>query len=403
MAAKSVLSGEKATPTTLIRHYEGYRSAPYWDGDAWRIGYGTDTVTTADGQVIKVKPGMTISRADAERDLARRTVQFQKVIIGQVSQGTWNGLAPNVQAGLTSVAYNYGSLPADVAAAVKTGNVEKIAAAVATHATDNGSLRQRRRLEEAAIIAGKDGNIYSTMQTAPAWAKNLSANDRIALLNGADTAITRSDTQQGINEREMQRQQEAMQFDQLLQSTAMMPPTEIAKLQQTLQDATKSPVDYIQHEAQLRQFEKAVAQRNKQIAADPAGFVATHDQTTQEAFTAAVQGNDPAAIDHYVATVQGMQTHLGIPAQNQRILPQSVADQIVSQFSDQSQPQSGQNSAQMMQQLAQKWGPHWPQVFNELAGKIPATAMVIGNMHHADQRLAAERLAVLSESQEVRS
>ena len=44
----------------LLRKKEGFRASPYWDKTANRIGYGSDTITRADGSVVKVRPGMTV-------------------------------------------------------------------------------------------------------------------------------------------------------------------------------------------------------------------------------------------------------------------------------------------------------------------------------------------------------
>lgn len=199
--ARSVLSGEKASPASLIKQFEGFRSSPYWDVNAQRVGYGSDTITTASGQVIKVKPGITVSRADAERDLERRIGEFQSVIRGQVGDKKFEGLTPNVQAALTSMAYNYGSLPGSVAKAVKTGNVEKIADAIEARATDNDGVNQKRRLEEAAIVRGVDGNAYGRIAERPLWAGSLSPEQRLTLLDQANTEVRRIDSQSAVKDR----------------------------------------------------------------------------------------------------------------------------------------------------------------------------------------------------------
>lgn len=133
----------------MIKHFEGFITDPKWDKNAMRVGYGSDTITRADGTVVKVQPGMTVTKEDAERDLVRRIPEFQATIKGQIGQGAWNGLSPATQASLTSVAYNYGSLPGSVVNAVQTGDPSKIAGAVASLPAN-----PRRRLEEARNILG---------------------------------------------------------------------------------------------------------------------------------------------------------------------------------------------------------------------------------------------------------
>lgn len=139
---------------SLLREFEGFRATPYWDVNANRVGYGSDTVTRADGSVVKVTKGMRVSRADAERDLARRVKEFEATARKQVGARAWGALPANTQAALVSVAYNYGSLPARVSNAVREGNIEGIASAVAGLSGDNGGINAKRRQKEAAIIRG---------------------------------------------------------------------------------------------------------------------------------------------------------------------------------------------------------------------------------------------------------
>lgn len=137
-----------------IRNFESFRSTAYWDVNAWRTGFGSDTVTRADGSVERVTRDTVVTREDAERDLARRTKEFQKGVISQIGADTWKGLSSGAQAALTSVAYNYGSLPASVAAAARTGAPAAIAAAIRDRAGDNGGVNRDRRAREAAIAMG---------------------------------------------------------------------------------------------------------------------------------------------------------------------------------------------------------------------------------------------------------
>jgi GH24 family phage-related lysozyme (muramidase) len=137
----------------LLRESEGFRATPYWDVNAFRGGFGSDTVTLADGRVLSVQPGMQISREDAERDLERRVTQeFAPRAAQQVGPEIWSSLPEHVTAPLISVTYNYGSLPRSVVAAVQTGDPETIAQAVEALAGHNDGVNRRRRMQEAAII-----------------------------------------------------------------------------------------------------------------------------------------------------------------------------------------------------------------------------------------------------------
>lgn len=143
--------------TALLRKFEGFRSTPYWDVNAFRAGYGSDTVTLADGSVQKIVKGMQVSVEDANRDLTRRVAEFQQTIQNQIGTQAWQGMSPQQQASLTSVSYNYGSLPKDIVAAVKTGSSEGISKAILSHATDNNGVNAGRRQTEAAIFSQQGG------------------------------------------------------------------------------------------------------------------------------------------------------------------------------------------------------------------------------------------------------
>lgn len=133
----------------LIRKEEGFETQPYWDVNAHRVGYGSDTVVSADGKVSRVTQGTRVTRADAERDLDYRLTQREGRQAQRQLAGIWDGLPDGAKAGLASVAYNYGSLPKDVVAAARTGDVGAIANAVAALPAN-----KKRRGREAALIRG---------------------------------------------------------------------------------------------------------------------------------------------------------------------------------------------------------------------------------------------------------
>jgi len=154
----------------LIKDYEGYSDTPYWDVNAQRAGYGSDTTTLADGTVVKITKGMTVTRADSERDLQRRIGEFQKVAIKNVGKDAWAKLPQNVKAALTSITYNYGEIPDRIRSAVKSGDVYAIAEAVEGLAGDNNGINAKRRAREADVIRGGNGGLsgasYGRVQSA---------------------------------------------------------------------------------------------------------------------------------------------------------------------------------------------------------------------------------------------
>lgn len=139
---------------SVIRKHEGFRNTPYWDVNAHRVGYGSDTITQADGTVRRVTKDMRISREDAERDLNRRIGEFQQGIRQDIGGSQWNAFNDNIKAALTSVAYNYGSLPKSVVAAAQTGDPQRIATAIQGLSGHNAGINAKRRYEEAAMVMG---------------------------------------------------------------------------------------------------------------------------------------------------------------------------------------------------------------------------------------------------------
>lgn len=156
--------GDYGAISNTIIGFEGYRSTAYNDpktdadgnqvgGDVYRTGFGSDTVTLEDGTVKKVTKNTKITRADAERDLARRiNTEFTPDVISDIGVDTWGSLSETTQAALVSVAYNYGSLPTKVVKAAKSGDLEALKEAIISLKGHNGGINKGRRLAEASMI-----------------------------------------------------------------------------------------------------------------------------------------------------------------------------------------------------------------------------------------------------------
>jgi len=154
-------NGVLAFATKILMEKEGFRSQPYYDVTRLRAGYGSDTYTTADGKVHRVTKDSHVTRADADRDIARRTKIFYDAEVPRVGKETWESLPETARGALVSVAYNYGALPKSVVTAAKTGDVNKIATAVEGLQGHNKGINRKRRLHEAAIIRASKGAVAS--------------------------------------------------------------------------------------------------------------------------------------------------------------------------------------------------------------------------------------------------
>lgn len=157
---------------SALRGSEGLRTDAYWDVNHWRTGYGSDTVTRADGSIETVTAATKITPADAERDLQRRTglaTQSAQSAVGPV----WDSLSAGGKAALTSVVYNYGHLPGDITAAA--GNPAALASAIAAHAGDNNGANSARRQAEAAAVTGGGAQAREPI-ASPYTAPQIAAN-----------------------------------------------------------------------------------------------------------------------------------------------------------------------------------------------------------------------------------
>lgn len=134
-----------------IKGYEGFRTNAYKDNDGkYRVGYGSDTATRANGMIEKVTAQTVVTLDDAERDLSRRILEFQSGVQDAIGSDTWRSLSEGQQAALTSIAYNYGSLPKRIVAAIQSGGgPEVVAKAIDALSTDNGGINAKRRKNEA--------------------------------------------------------------------------------------------------------------------------------------------------------------------------------------------------------------------------------------------------------------
>lgn len=145
----------------LLIRYEGFNPTAVFDVNAYRIGYGSDTITDASGNFRKVKQGDVTTERNARKDLERRLPEFENKIIKQIGAEYWQPLNYKVKAALISLAYNYGSITKqEIKDAIKTGSSEKIANAVINSTyNDNKKLSAKvrqalrnRRKKEADII-----------------------------------------------------------------------------------------------------------------------------------------------------------------------------------------------------------------------------------------------------------
>ena len=160
---------EESVIAKTITGFEGRTEDPYYDVNAYRAGYGSDTKTDPiTGKVTKITEGMTVSKAEADADLNRRlTKEFIPSVVNTVGADTFYGMNPQQQAALTSIAYNYGKLPTRIETVVNnvdasTAQGQKaISDAIRSLEGDNDGVNRNRRNTEADLFLGQ-GNVPET-------------------------------------------------------------------------------------------------------------------------------------------------------------------------------------------------------------------------------------------------
>jgi GH24 family phage-related lysozyme (muramidase) len=152
----------------FIAKNESFTPVATWDVNAYRLGYGSSTITFNDGSYRTVKQGDRTTETNAKKDLARRIPEFEKRILSYinnfgVTRDKWFDLPDPTKVGLLSFAYNYGNIvKSAIREAIKTGDVDKIADAVLTSTINDNKntvyyngLRARRKREADLIRSQK--------------------------------------------------------------------------------------------------------------------------------------------------------------------------------------------------------------------------------------------------------
>jgi len=143
-----ITGSEQEKVEKLLGSYEGSRLKAYKDsGGKWTIGEGNTTINgrpVREGDTITAEQSIQMKR-DAIDDHRQRAIK-------QIGLDNWNKLPENTRVALTSIVYNYGSIPTRILSAVKSGNSEKIAEGIVGLSGDNGGVNAWRRKDEAQVI-----------------------------------------------------------------------------------------------------------------------------------------------------------------------------------------------------------------------------------------------------------
>ena len=154
----SMSASEQQLTEALIAGEEGVKTKAYKDSEGiWTIGYGQ---TTINGRAVR--EGDEISKEQALTGFRGALAEHQQRAINQVGEKRWAEMDPKMRAVLSSLTYNYGSIPDRVLSAAKTGSAEDLARAMdSLHGDNNGDLKGRRQREQSILrgnMQGTQGN-----------------------------------------------------------------------------------------------------------------------------------------------------------------------------------------------------------------------------------------------------
>ena len=143
-----ITGSEQQKVEKLLGSYEGSKLKAYKDSEGiWTIGEGN---TSINGR--PVREGDTITAEQSIKMKRDAIDEHRQRAIKQVGLDNWNRLPENTRVALTSVVYNYGSIPTRILSAVKSGNSEKIAEGIVGLSGDNRGVNAWRRKDEAQVI-----------------------------------------------------------------------------------------------------------------------------------------------------------------------------------------------------------------------------------------------------------
>jgi len=180
-----------------------------------------------------------------------------------------------------------------------------------------------------------------------------------------------------------QQYQANIQLGRDVSRVAKLDPQEQAQLIQSYEPKAGDPgyADAVQRQNILT---KAIKQSEAERKADPAQFAINRLAASGPAYDALQKATDPAAktaaARNYASTTLMEQDHIGLPPEQQHILPKAYADgfnKAIEKASSATDPQSRVALINVVRQEASTWGEYWPQVMRELSPGVQPVVRAI--------------------------
>jgi hypothetical protein len=125
---------------------------------------------------------------------------------------------------------------------------------------------------------------------------------------------------------------------------------------------------------------------------DPAGYLVENSPAVKEAW--AGFSADPQQVEKYFSAIDAEKTRLGMDSPD--VLPDAVARGIADEIT---QSKTAEGTADRIEQEAARWGERWPEVYGQLAPKLPSMTRVIGSGIPRPAAVALASTAQLKQSE----
>ena len=133
----------------------------------------------------------------------------------------------------------------------------------------------------------------------------------------------------------------------------------------------------------LKRFEMVSDAYTKMVQAqeaDPAGYLVERNLAVRDAYDAIGRATTPAeqaaASERFAAIVDIESRRIGI--NNKAVIPKALADDLINRSYGRTERDGAIVGAGAIIDERRKWGRYWPNVYSQIASKLPADAAVIG-------------------------
>jgi hypothetical protein len=261
--------------------------------------------------------------------------------------------------------------------AIKEGPVSQFISGDQAARLTNQIQGEQRRLEAEAERKRREAIQDARSQVSLAFSDTLTSIE----LTGKDPGLINERTiraafpdNPGQADRLVGQLKNAREYYAVRQGVALTTPEEDQRTLNALASRVGG-VNAAQTGTQLRDYERAIADKQKALREDPVAYLLQNSPDLAAKFAAGA--NDPKVFRQAVAQADQMQASLGVPTWRRTYLGKNAAAQMSASI----QAATPEKAANELENMAQRYGDLWPNVLNELAGSgLNASYAVLGRL-----------------------